>query len=218
MKTANKKAGTRPAAFLKSFDRTGCPGGAKAPPGLEGYFFFAFLAFFAFFAFFAFLAIASSFGLMEGNATRGMLGEGYSLATASIAIPTDSRGAASHCHLSVITLSTVVMRFRRLFGGAMRFPRKSSWRANARSAHFRFKARVNDASMDGRVLRRSRTNARWQRQLVFTNSKPRRGLIRRGESPLSGAVASSTPRNGEHQRRCSTARGDGIVRALDWQC
>jgi hypothetical protein len=46
------------------------PGGAKAPPGLESYFFLAFLAFFAFFAFFAFLAIVSSQGLMDGNATR----------------------------------------------------------------------------------------------------------------------------------------------------
>jgi hypothetical protein len=52
------------------------PGRSEAPPGLEGYFFFDFLAFFAFFAFFAFLAIASSFGLMDGNATRGMLGGG----------------------------------------------------------------------------------------------------------------------------------------------
>jgi hypothetical protein len=34
------------------------------------------LAFFAFFAFFAFLAITSSQGLMDGNATRGMLGGG----------------------------------------------------------------------------------------------------------------------------------------------
>jgi hypothetical protein len=38
-------------------------------------FFFDF-DFFAFFAFFAFLAIVSSQGLMEGNATRGMLGGG----------------------------------------------------------------------------------------------------------------------------------------------
>jgi len=47
-------------------------------PGWKNYFlaFFAFLTFFAFFAFFAFLAIASSFGLMGGNATRGMLGGG----------------------------------------------------------------------------------------------------------------------------------------------
>src|SRR3569833_2558058 len=50
----------------------------SAPPGLAGYFlpFFDFLAFFAFFAFFAFLAIVSSQGLMDGNATRGMLGGG----------------------------------------------------------------------------------------------------------------------------------------------
>jgi len=41
--------------------------------------FLDFLAFFAFafLAFFAFLAIASSLGLMGGNATRGMLGEGF---------------------------------------------------------------------------------------------------------------------------------------------
>jgi hypothetical protein len=72
-----KKADSRPAALLKIFFvRTGCPGGARLHPGLEGYFFFDFLAFFAFFAFFAFLAIASSFGLMDGNATRGMLGGG----------------------------------------------------------------------------------------------------------------------------------------------
>jgi hypothetical protein len=52
------------------------PGRAEALPGLESYFFLAFLAFFAFFAFFAFLAIVSSQGLMDGNATRGMLGGG----------------------------------------------------------------------------------------------------------------------------------------------
>src|SRR5882724_13643963 len=102
----NKKAGARPAAFLKYFHPCWVPGRSEAPPGLEGYFFFDFLAFFAFFAFFAFLAIASSFGLMEGNATRGMLGEGYSLATASMTIPTDSRRAAPRCHLIVMALST----------------------------------------------------------------------------------------------------------------
>jgi hypothetical protein len=54
------------------------PGRSEAPPGLESYFlaFFFDFVFFAFFAFFAFLAIASSFGLMDGNATRGMLGGG----------------------------------------------------------------------------------------------------------------------------------------------
>ena len=69
------KGGPEARRFEKSH-QPGSPGGAKAPPGLEGYFFFAFLAFLAFFAFFAFLAIASSFGLMGGNATRGMLGGG----------------------------------------------------------------------------------------------------------------------------------------------
>jgi hypothetical protein len=62
MSLQNQKAGAGPAVSSKASGLTGCPGGAKAPPGLEGYFFFDFLAFFAFFAFFAFLAIASSFG------------------------------------------------------------------------------------------------------------------------------------------------------------
>ena len=74
----NQRAGSRPAVLLKCFRSHWVPGRSEAPPGLESYFldfFFAF-DFFAFFAFFAFLAIASSLGLMEGNATRGMLGGG----------------------------------------------------------------------------------------------------------------------------------------------
>ena len=72
-----QKGGRKARRFLlKHFHPHWVPGRSEAPPGLEGYFFFDFLAFFAFFAFFAFLAIASSFGLMDGNATRGMLGGG----------------------------------------------------------------------------------------------------------------------------------------------
>ena len=54
-----KKAGSGPAVFKYHFALAGCPGGAQAPPGLEGYFFLAFFTFFAFFAFFAFLAIVN---------------------------------------------------------------------------------------------------------------------------------------------------------------
>src|ERR1700674_1151398 len=71
-----KRRARGPPLCKDQFDRVGSPGGASAPPGLVGYFFFDFLAFLAFFAFFAFLAIASSSGLMDGNATRGMLGGG----------------------------------------------------------------------------------------------------------------------------------------------
>jgi hypothetical protein len=76
--TARIKKRARGPPFQKIIaEGVGCPGGAEAPPGLEGYFFFAFLAFLAFFAFFAFLAIASSFGLMDGKLRhRGLLGEG----------------------------------------------------------------------------------------------------------------------------------------------
>src|SRR3984885_13069053 len=74
----NQKAGSRPAVLVKGLRPSS---GARAERGSTragSHFldFLAFLAFFAFFAFFAFLAIASSFGLMGGNATRGMLGGG----------------------------------------------------------------------------------------------------------------------------------------------
>jgi hypothetical protein len=72
------KGGHRARGFGKIASSSSVPGRSEAPPGLEGYFlaFFFDLAFFAFFAFFAFLAITSSQGLMDGNATRGMLGGG----------------------------------------------------------------------------------------------------------------------------------------------
>jgi hypothetical protein len=74
----NQKAGSRPAVLVESSHSCWEPGRSEAPPGLEGYFldFFFDFDFFAFFAFFAFLAIVSSQGLMDGNATRGMLGGG----------------------------------------------------------------------------------------------------------------------------------------------
>ena len=56
---------------LLSRDQIGPRRSVTLRPSLQNYFFVAFFAFLAFFAvfFFAFLAIASSFGLMEGNAT-----------------------------------------------------------------------------------------------------------------------------------------------------
>jgi hypothetical protein len=74
----NEKGGSRARRFDEIvLPGARCPGEAKLHPGLKIYFLaFFVLAFFAFFAFFAFLAIASSLGLMGGNATRGMLGEG----------------------------------------------------------------------------------------------------------------------------------------------
>jgi hypothetical protein len=75
----NQKGGRKARRLIKTVsDNAGVPGRSEAPPGLEGYFldFFFDFDFFAFFAFFAFLAIVSSQGLMDGNATRGMLGGG----------------------------------------------------------------------------------------------------------------------------------------------
>jgi hypothetical protein len=74
----NQKGGPEARRFGEDFRWCREPGRSEAPPGLEGYFldFFFDFDFFAFFAFFAFLAIVSSQGLMDGNATRGMLGGG----------------------------------------------------------------------------------------------------------------------------------------------
>jgi hypothetical protein len=76
--THESKGGLKARRFGETFLIGWVPGRSEAPPGLESYFldFFFDFDFFAFFAFFAFLAIASSFGLMDGNATRGMLGGG----------------------------------------------------------------------------------------------------------------------------------------------
>ena len=106
-----KKAGTR----ARRFSETGLPRrSARLRPSLPNYFFLYvfFLAFLAFFAaFFAFLAIASSFGLMDGNATPRHARRRASLALSSKPIPTDSLAPAPRCHAPVITLSTVVMHF-----------------------------------------------------------------------------------------------------------
>jgi hypothetical protein len=215
----NQKGGRKARRFTEIFCWHRCPGRARPHPGFEGYFFFAFLAFFTFFAFFAFLAIASSFGLMEGNATRGMLGEGYSLATASNMIRADSRRAASRCHLSVIALSTVVMRFWRTFARAMRVARKSSCSAEPIGPPTPQRTGVNDASMSATRSASPKEARRIARQAVFTNSKPRHRLYRRGESPLSDAVAFLKPSDGEHHGRRFRLRGrDAVVRVLDWQC
>src|ERR1700737_3392816 len=78
MAPKSKRRARGPPSYKTLCANAGCPGGARPHPGFEGYFldFFFDFDFFAFFAFFAFLAIVSSQGLMDGNATRGMLGGG----------------------------------------------------------------------------------------------------------------------------------------------
>ena len=125
---------------------------------------------------------------MEGNTTRGMLGEGYSLATASMTIPTDSQAAAPHCHLIVIALSTVVMQFGRIFATADASLRKFSGALSERTADASLRARVKDASNAPRIVHRLGARAA-DGTAIFTNSKPRLGFYGRGEGPLSGAVA-----------------------------
>jgi hypothetical protein len=160
--------------------RTGCPGGARLHPGLQSYFFFDFLAFFAFFAFFAFLAIASSFELMEGNATRGMLGGGP-------ASQHPRRQSQQIRRLLPRAVTRVSSRYPQLLWVLRLF-----WRCDqlaqaifcARKPNLRThtgSSRVNDAPTRRHVLYRMGTAARH----VFMLLQPRRGLRRAGESPLS---------------------------------
>ncbi|HET6838653.1 MAG TPA: hypothetical protein VFH41_02840, partial [Bradyrhizobium sp.] len=191
MSLQNQKAGARPAVSPKASGLAGCPGGAKAPPGLEGYFFFAFLAFLAFFAFFAFLAIASSFGFNgRKRDTRHARGGLYNLATASTTIPTDSQAAAPHCHVRVIVLSTVVRTFWCILCARALVSANPRLLSNVGNRGLRIGPRVNDASngLRGLSLIRSKRASTPTRR-VFTNSKPKRGFYGGGESPLSGAAA-----------------------------
>ena len=171
--------------FAKSSLAAGCPGGAETPPGLENYFlaFFAFLTFFAFFAFFAFLAIASSFGLMGGNATRGMLGGG----------PTSQHPRWQSQQIRRPLPRTVTL-------ASSRYPQllcvlAQLWRRDAPHA--------GETSQALRAARRSqrlvRVNTAPTQPIncasivpavrIFIVSKPRRELFGRSESPLSAAAA-----------------------------
>jgi len=164
---------------LFEIDRVGSPGGASAPPGLEGYFFFAFLAFLAFFAFFAFLAIASSFGLMDGNATRGMLGGG----------PTSQHPQLQSQQIRGPLPRTVTQassRYPQLLCVLTRF-----WRRDALHAFESFQVRDANDRSTGRppgLTMRQRADAfcldRGLRRAIFTISKPRLRLPRWGSESV----------------------------------
>jgi hypothetical protein len=212
-KTKTKRRTEGP-PFVEDFLVVECPGGAKPHPGFEGYFFFAFLAFFTFFAFFAFLAISSSLGLMEGNATRGMLGDGYGVATASMTIPTDSQATASHSRVNVIALSTVVVRSERFFVPAMRWQPPFFARVGAR-------LRLTMRQFGPRTLHRSGAGVVILRRAFFTNSKPRCGFYGRSESPLSDIAAISNLKKQKKRSRRGFVVGDkggGIMRVLGSRC
>src|SRR3979411_2366465 len=144
--------------------------GARAERGstraLEAYFFFDFLAFFAFFAFFAFLAIVSSQGLMDGNATRGMLGGGPASQHPQLQSQ-QIRGALPR------TVTWLLLRYPQLLCVFERFspPSGARCRKNPNSrANDRTSwplGRLNDALARARILYRSGTE-----RAIFINSKP----------------------------------------------
>jgi hypothetical protein len=142
--------------------------------------FFAFFTFFAFFAFFAFLAIASSQGLMDGNATRGMLGGG----------PTSQHPRMQSQQIREAlprAVMPVSWRYPQLLCVLARFFEKFARHARARGVGRRLQrcpVRVNDAQCAGACCIDPK-----QVRAVFINSKPQRGSLPRGESPLSRVVA-----------------------------
>jgi hypothetical protein len=146
-------------------------------------FFFDF-DFFAFFAFFAFLAIASSFGLMEGNATRGMLGGGPASQHPRMRSQ-QIRGALPR------TVTALSLRYPQLMCVFGRF----SQNFRAMTPRKTFPALriacsgVNDAPTRRRILHRSGTR-RASVIAIFIISKPQPGLLGRGQSPLSEHAAS----------------------------
>jgi hypothetical protein len=148
---------------------------------------------------------------MDGNATPRHARRRASLATSSNVIRTDSQAAASHRHLSVIALSTAVMRFGYVFAAAMHLaPQKShAPRAVPRAA--------NRPTRRERSQRRVRVNDAPTRQSICTDPKqPKASALRdssiqnhsmdcpvAGESPLSGAVACWCPDGGDRHRGSS---------------
>jgi hypothetical protein len=146
-------------------------------------FFFDF-DFFAFFAFFAFLAIASSFGLMEGNATRGMLGGGPASQHPRMRSQ-QIRGALPR------TVTALSARYPQLICVFARF--SQNFRAMTPCNRFpapRIASRgVNDAPTRRRVLHRSGTR-RASVIAIFIISKPQPGLLGRGQGPLNEKAAS----------------------------
>ena len=87
------------------------PGRSEAPPGLRKLLLLRFLRLLRLFRLLRFLShsILSRFNGWKRDTRHAR--RRASLATSSIAIPTDSRRAAPHRHSAVITLSTAVMRF-----------------------------------------------------------------------------------------------------------
>jgi hypothetical protein len=85
--------------------------------------------------------------------------------------------------------------------------------------------RIDHASIDRAassgltMLQRERCICTDPEQPVFINSKPSRGLLRHGESPLSGALHFTRKRTGERLMGGLFEKGGGRAgRALRWPC
>lgn len=126
-------------------------------------------------------------GLNGLNATPRHAWRRASLATSSIANSADSLAAAVGCHAAVITLSTAVMRFRRVF------------------------ATFHITSAPGTIAR-IMLNGAQTRGGAPSSSIQNHGMDCRvtGQSPLSGAAASCPQDNGDCHRRSALRAGGGL--------
>jgi hypothetical protein len=121
------------------------------------------------------------------NATPRHAWRRASLATSSITNSADSRAAAACCHVAVITLSTAVVRFRHLFREVRHDVSKSvsvGVMLNVAQTPRAPSSSIQNHSTD------------WQLA---------------GQSPLSGADASSPQDNGDCRRRSASRAGGSIT-------
>ena len=161
----NEKAGRGPAVFKNDFIQAGCPGGAQALPGLEGYFlaFLVFLAFFAFFAFFAFLAIVNPLRVQwmetrhEGCSAEGQPRNILECNPSRFAGRCPALSRRCHCviHSCYGFLSAVLRKSSRAIDAS---PPATTPDQTA-PHHGRLRFRVNEAPMRGLMLRPSGTAA-----------------------------------------------------------
>jgi hypothetical protein len=166
----NQKAGSRPAALQRSFRPRREPGRSERSTRARRLLLLRLLSLLSLFCLLRFLSHSILIWVNGWKRDTRHARRRANLATSSVAIPTDSRAAAPHCHAGVITLSTAVMRFDavlaprcaprlRIFPGAGR----------ERSQH-RPPARVNDAPTRRCILSRSSAAARHLHHFKTTAS------------------------------------------------
>ena len=186
----NQKAGPRPAISIERLTGRWVPGQSEAPPGRRSL--LGLLGLLCLLRLFSLLRFLSHsiliWVLMDGNATRGMLGGGPTSQhprNQSQQIRRPLPRAVTSLSLCYPQLLCVLARFRTKFG---RSPSSDAPRAAPRGTTASGPAKVNKTPRCLAHPSRCVTKAGVACGL-FIDSKPRWGLPARVESPLSAAAA-----------------------------